>query len=160
LRNLGHDVPGFLISGEEAVAMAGQLHPDLVLMDIKLNGEMDGVEAADHIRRRFEVPVIYLTANSDEATLQRAKHTEPFGFLLKPFAERDLETTIEMALHRHRTELRLRRSEAMKQSILETAMDCVITFDHEGRIVDFNPAAERVFGYARREARSRNFWRT
>jgi PAS domain S-box-containing protein len=152
LRGLGHSVPGFWVSGEEAIAMAEELKPDLILMDIKLGGGMDGIEAAYQIRHRFEVPVIYLTANSDETTVQRAKFTEPYGYLLKPFAERELETAIEIALYRHRTEQKLRRSDAMKKAILESALDCIITIDHEGRIVDFNPAAERVFGYARDSA--------
>ena len=151
LRNLGHTVSALTASGPEAIDRTGELHPDLVLMDIQLRGRMDGVDAADHIRHRFHVPVVYLTANSDENTLQRAKLSEPFGYLSKPFAERELETTIEMALHRHRMEKKLERSEALKNAILESALDGIITMDHEGRIMEFNPAAERIFGHARRE---------
>ena len=90
--------------GEEAVSLARELRPDLVLMDIRLAGPMDGVEAAEIIRRECDLPVIYLTAHSDRATLERAKLTEPFGYLLKPFEELDLETHIAMALYKHRAE--------------------------------------------------------
>ncbi len=152
LRGMGHTVPAIASSGEEAVNETAALRPDLVLMDIKLRGEMDGVQAAGHIRHHCHVPVVYLTANSDETTFLRAKHTEPFGYLLKPFVEKELETTIEMALHRHRSERKLERSEALKTAILESALDCIITIDHEGRIVEFNPSAERAFGYTRAQA--------
>jgi len=152
LLNLGHTVPAFTVTGSDALDKTAELHPDLVLMDIQLGGGMDGVETAAHIHRRFHVPVVYLTANSDENTLQRAKLTEPFGYILKPFSERELETTIEMALHRHRGEVKLKCSEALKKAVLESALDGIITIDHEGRIVEFNPAAETIFGYSRAEA--------
>ncbi|MFQ5616738.1 MAG: response regulator, partial [Anaerolineales bacterium] len=82
LRRLGYAVPAVVSSGEEAIDKAAETHPDLVLMDIKLKGEMDGVAAAEQIRARFGIPAIYLTANADEATLQRAKITQPYGYLL------------------------------------------------------------------------------
>jgi len=84
LESLGYEVPATVASGEKAVEQAGVLRPDLVLMDIQLNGRMDGVEAADQIRLRFGIPVIYLTANADHPTVQRAKVTEPFGYVIKP----------------------------------------------------------------------------
>src|ERR1700758_4812661 len=85
LRSLGYGVCAVVPSGEEAVQKAGEMHPDLVLMDIVLRGNMNGIEAAGQIRSRFNIPVIYLTAYADDDTLQRAKVTEPFGYLLKPF---------------------------------------------------------------------------
>ncbi|MBU4259376.1 MAG: response regulator, partial [Desulfobacteraceae bacterium] len=98
---LGYSVIGIASSGEEAIEKAMEMHPDLVLMDIVLEGDMDGVKAAEHIRDRFDIPVVYLTAYSDDTTLQRAKITEPYGYILKPFQERELYTTIEMALYKH-----------------------------------------------------------
>ena len=108
LHNLGYKVPTVVSSGEEAVEQALRTHPDLVLMDIMLAQEMDGIEAAGHIQRQTDIPVIYLTAHSDDATLQRAKITEPFGYLIKPFEERELRITIEMALYRHLLERKLK----------------------------------------------------
>ena len=104
LGRLGYRVSGVTPRGEEAVTLARERKPDLVLMDIRLAGRMDGVEAAEIIRREYDLPVIYLTAHSDRATLERAKLTEPFGYILKPFEELDLDTHIAMALYKHRTE--------------------------------------------------------
>ena len=101
---LGYFVVAVASSGEEAIEKAIETHPDLVLMDIVLEGDMDGVEAAEQIRDRFDIPVVYLTAYSDDKTLQRAKITEPYGYILKPFQERELYTTIEMALYKHKIE--------------------------------------------------------
>ncbi|MDM8519921.1 response regulator [Anaerolineales bacterium HSG6] len=108
LEIFGYEVLARVDTGEEAVQQVGEIQPDLLLMDIMLAGEMDGVETAAQIRTRFDIPVIYLTAYADEKTLQRAKVTEPFGYLLKPFEDRELHTTIEMALYKHRMERRLK----------------------------------------------------
>ncbi|MBF0319665.1 MAG: response regulator [Nitrospirae bacterium] len=102
LKRLGYRICDAVSTGELAIEKAGEKHPDLVLMDIRLEGKMDGIEAAQAIQKRFRIPVIYLTANSDDKTLLRAKLTEPFGFILKPFHERDLQTNVEMALYRHK----------------------------------------------------------
>ena len=91
-------------SGEDAVRKAGENRPDLVLMDIMLKGEMNGTEAAEQIQDRFNIPVVYLTAYSDPTTLERAKVSEPFGYVLKPFEERELHLAIEMALYKHAAE--------------------------------------------------------
>jgi signal transduction histidine kinase len=104
LQSLGYEVPATVFSAEQAVRKVQELHPDLVLMDIRLQGGSDGIAAAREIRARYDVPVVYATAYSDDATLQRARVTEPFGYLLKPFDERELRTTIEMALYKHRVE--------------------------------------------------------
>ena len=101
LKDLGHTVPVVVGSGPEAVRQAAFVHPDLVLMDIHLKGEMDGIVAAEQIRADGDIPIVYLTAYADEATLQRAKITEPYGYVLKPFQTRDLQITIEMALYKH-----------------------------------------------------------
>src|SRR5208283_2579766 len=109
LRQLGYGVSGATARGEDALLLARERGTDLVLMDIRLAGQMDGVEAAERIRKECNLPVIYLTAYSDRATLQRAKLTDPFGYILKPFEERELETHIEMALHNHQAECKLRQ---------------------------------------------------
>jgi len=97
-------------NGEDAVTKATEERPDLVLMDIVLPGELDGIEAARKIREHLDIPVVYLTAYSDINTLHRAKITEPFGYLLKPLKERELLATVEMALYKHKTGLQLKES--------------------------------------------------
>lgn len=104
LQRLGYVVLASVSSGEEAIKKVSEIQPDLVLMDIMLKGGMDGIEAADKIKASFDIPVIYLTAYADESTIQRAKLTDPFGYILKPFEERDLHATIEIALRRHLSE--------------------------------------------------------
>jgi PAS domain S-box-containing protein len=110
LKNLGYDVPAVAFSGKQAIHKAEELRADLVLMDIVLKGDMDGIEAAKQIRERFDIPVIYLTAYADDKTLSRAKITEPFGYIIKPFEERELHTNIEIALHKHKMEKALRKA--------------------------------------------------
>lgn len=110
LEELGYKVPALVASGEEAILIADNLRPDLVLMDISLDGNIDGIEASFEIQSRFNLPVVYLTANADRATLQRAKASHPFGYILKPFDERILATTIEIALARHQTEAEVKEA--------------------------------------------------
>ena len=110
LSRFGYEVTAVASSGEEALEKAAEFRPDLVLMDIMLRGKMDGTETAGKMRKQFNVPVVYLTAYADNATLQRARITEPFGYILKPFEEQALHTTIEMALYKHRAEEALRRA--------------------------------------------------
>ncbi|HEY3363327.1 MAG TPA: response regulator [Methanosarcina sp.] len=102
LKDLGYVVTGIASSGEDAIAKAESTFPDLVLMDIMLKGDMDGVEAAREIKEKFEIPIVYLTAYSDNEILERAKITEPLGYIIKPFDEKDLYSNIEVALHKHR----------------------------------------------------------
>ena len=108
LRLLGYGVTAIVSSGEGAIEQAAATHPDLILMDIELKGRMDGVAAAKVIGDRLDIPILYLTAYADDQTLERAKGTEPFGYLLKPFNERSLHAAIQMALHRHRMQVSLR----------------------------------------------------
>ena len=134
LGRLGYTVPAAVATGSEAIARVEELRPDLVLMDIHLRGEMDGVEAARAIRDRFGVPVIYLTAFADPATLQRARITEPFGYLLKPFEERELHIVIEMALQRHDLQRRLQESERWLAATLRSLGDTIIATDAQWHI--------------------------
>ncbi len=101
LKKLGYNVVGIASSGEKAIAIAAEQKPDIVLMDIMLQGEMSGIEAAKQLRDKLNLPVIYLTAYADESTLNKAKVTEPYGYIIKPFKEIDIHTSIEMALYKH-----------------------------------------------------------
>lgn len=101
LKKLGYNVAGIASSGEKAIAMVSELKPDIVLMDIMLQGEMSGIDAAKKIHESFDVPVIYLTAYADESTLNKAKVTEPYGYIIKPFKEIDIHTSVELALYKH-----------------------------------------------------------
>jgi PAS domain S-box-containing protein len=129
--------------------------PDLVLMDIVLKGEMDGIAAAERIWEDHGVPVIYLTAYADETTLARAKITEPFGYILKPFDERELQTTIEMAFFKAKMDKTLREREAWLSTVLGSIGDGVIAADADGRINFLNPLAERLMGRDRSEVLGR-----
>jgi CheY-like chemotaxis protein len=114
LKNLGYSVVGWATTGPEAIDQAAKTSPDLILMDIRLKGEMDGITASERIRSCHDIPVIYLTAYSDEATMQRARTTEPYGYLLKPFADRDLHSTIAVALHRYKVEQELKETRSFR----------------------------------------------
>ncbi|MBP1678539.1 MAG: hybrid sensor histidine kinase/response regulator [Bacteroidetes bacterium] len=143
----GYRVAEIVASGEDAVTQAGVTRPDLVLMDIKLSGPMDGVEAAEKIRASHDIPVVYLTAFADERTLERAKVTDAFGYLLKPFEERELHITIEMALYKHDVERRMRDNERWLATTLKSIGDGVMSTDAEGRITFMNPVAETLTGW-------------
>ena len=119
LENMGYSVLGIFDNGEEAIQKAGELKPNLVLMDIVLKGEMDGIDAAQNIRELYDIPIIYLTAYSDEKTLQRAKVTEPFGYVLKPFEDREIQSAIEMAIYKHQMEKKLKESEEKYRKLVE-----------------------------------------
>ncbi|MBN2206530.1 MAG: diguanylate cyclase [Candidatus Aminicenantes bacterium] len=145
--NLGFAVAGVAASGELALKKVEEAPPDLVLMDIVLKGSLDGIATAAAIRRRHDVPVIYLTAYADEATINRAKLTEPFGYLLKPFEERELQTTIEMALYKHAREARLAERERWTLAILDSIADAVVAVDVRGRVAFMNALAGRITGW-------------
>ncbi len=119
LNRLNYSVPAIVQTGEDAVKKAAEDSPDLILMDIMLRGKMDGVEAAKQIRARKNIPVIYLTAFADDEILDRAKKTEPFGYMIKPFEEKELHTTIETALYKHQTERELREAKSVAENANE-----------------------------------------
>jgi len=152
LNNLGYDISAVASSGEEAIQKASETQPDLVLMDIVLEGDMDGIEAAQQIRRLFDIPVIYLTGYTDSKTFKRAKITEPFGYLLKPFQKRELHTVIEMAIYKHRMERRLKESEIWFATTLKSVGDAVITTDAKGCVTLMNALAEKLTGWKQEEA--------
>lgn len=152
----GYALLGHATTGENAVALAEQLRPSLVLMDIHLAGELDGIKAAQIIRDRFQIPVVFLTAYAAEEVLSRAKLSEPYGYILKPFSERELYTVIEMALYKHKTEMELREAALHSQTILDNMADGVVTIDPHGVIEGFNKAACQIFGYAVNEVLGQN----
>ncbi len=155
LQNMGYAVAALAATGEEAIR-AAQIHrPDIVLMDIKLQGKMDGVAAAEQIRAQFDIPVVYLTAFADEVTLQRAKITESFGYLLKPFEERELAAVIETAVYKHRIERRLKENEQWLTTTLNSIGDAVIATGTVGDIKFLNPVAEELTGWTQAEALGR-----
>ncbi len=152
LTRMGYEVLGVASRGLEAIEKALDLRPDLILMDINLRDEMDGIEAAMKIRSQFEVPIIFCTAYSNEETLERAKISEPYGYVLKPFDNRELEINIEIALYKHKTELDLSETRQRLDATLTNVSDGVIAADKEGKIYLLNPVAETITGRSLPEA--------
>ena len=152
LTRLGYRVLGIVAFGEDVLARVGQSPPDLVLMDVYLAGEVDGIEAAAQVRAAYDIPVVYLTAFADDALLQQAKITEPYGYLVKPVRDKELHATIEMALYRHKLESRLKEHERWLDTTLHSIGDAVIATDEGGRVTFMNPIAEDLTGWVQAEA--------
>lgn len=123
LTTLGYEVPATVSTGEEALLKIPLYSPDVVLMDIVLQGQMDGIETAAEIRQRHNIPVVFLTAHADESTVKRAKITEPFAYILKPFEERELQTALEMTLHKHKMDLEREKVHAAEHETLEKTVE-------------------------------------
>ncbi len=157
LTHLGYRVPAISMTGEDALKQAEAIHPDLVLMDINLRGGIDGVETASRLRQKHNVPVIYLTAYSDSSTLDRAKQTEPYGYLLKPFVEPELHAAIEVALFKHQRELETESRSPRSNVTVDAAPDGVLLLDLDGTIREANPAAEQMLGLGAKELAGKNF---
>jgi PAS domain S-box-containing protein len=147
LSRLGYRITGVASSGEDAVRKATERRPDLIIMDIRLRGKVDGVEAASAIREHVGAPVIFLTAHSDAQTLQRATLTEPFGYVVKPFKEAELRGAIEVALRKDSLEARLRERERLLKTTLCSISEAVITTDSNERVTFLNPTAEVLTGW-------------
>lgn len=156
LEELGYIITAIADSGEQAIQEAAITHPDLVLMDIRLKGKMDGVQASETIWNNFKIPIVYLTANSDISTIQRAKNTKPFGYVTKPFRERELHAAIEIALHRHQLEKKLKEREQWLETILTSLGDAVIATDDKSCITLLNPVAEVLTGWKQADAFGKN----
>ena len=153
LERLGYAVISIVSTGEEAIKIVGRMRPDLVLMDIVLKGDIDGINAAEQIHDRFKVPVVYLTAYADEDKLQRAKVAEPYGYILKPFKVEELHATIEMTLYKHELENKIKREVS---TTLRSIGDAVITVNKEGLITFMNPVAESLTGWKQEAALNRD----
>ena len=158
LSQLGYEVCGVVDTAEQAIERAVALSPDLVLMDIHLLGEKDGIEAAADIRLARDIAVVFVTAHADDATLKRAGLAEPFGYVLKPFDERELKATIQMALYRKQAEARLRKMERWLATTLSSIGDGVLATDRAGRITYINAMGEAITGWSREAALGRNFY--
>lgn len=142
LERLGYEVVGRAGTGSEALALAESASPDLVLMDVMLGGSgMDGIDTAREMHERHNVPVVYLSAATDEDTLERAKRTDPFGYLTKPFKDHELTLAIEVALYKFHTEQRLQDSERLLSTTLDSLAEAVVSTNTEGRVSYLNPAA-------------------
>jgi PAS domain S-box-containing protein len=152
LQSIGYKVAAVVSSGEKAVEKAEEIRPDLVLMDIVLMGKINGIEAAGRIHSAFNIPVIYLTAYSDEEILERAKITEPFGYIIKPFDDRELHSVIEMSLYKHGMEKKLKENQEWLATVLRSIGDAVIATDTKGSVMFMNTVAENLTGYKQEEA--------
>lgn len=155
LLKTGYSVAGIAESSEEALATVRELSPDLILMDIRIKGSMDGIQTAAKVRETSDIPIIYLTAHTDQSTVDRAKMTEAFGFLTKPIHQTSLATSIEMAIHKHRADRAARNQRAWMETVLGTMADAMVVIDSNHKIQYMNGPAEQVTGWKNEEARDR-----
>ncbi|MBN2077344.1 MAG: response regulator [Spirochaetes bacterium] len=151
LEQMGHRVCAMAITGQEAIALAEKLSPDLIIMDIKLKGRMDGITAAGKIKENLDVPVIFLTANAGEAIFDRARLTGPDAFISKPYTPLDLGYSIEIALTKHRMEAKLRESETRYRRLVEDMPSMMCRFDGALKLTLVNHATSAFFGVDREE---------
>lgn len=152
LEKLGFGVLNIVSSGEEALEIIDKDSPDLVLMDIMLKGEIDGTETAGKIRSMYNIPVVYVTAYADENVLTKAKHTEPFGYIVKPFEDIEINSAIELALYKHKMETRLKESEQWLSTTLNSIGDAVIATDEKSVVKFMNPVARTITGWKSEDA--------
>ena len=148
LKLLDYDVAGVCISGEQAIKVVAKKKPDLILMDIVLVGDIDGIQAAAEILKQVEVPIIFATSYSDEDTLKRAKETAPYGYIIKPFQKKELLVAIEIALERYILEQKIRANEQLLQTTLQSISDGIITTDKKGHILYVNKIGEEIIGWS------------
>ncbi|HRX14905.1 MAG TPA: ATP-binding protein [Spirochaetota bacterium] len=152
VQKYGYNVIGSVTSGEDAVEFCKRSLPDIILMDIHLDGEMDGIDAALAIKENLEIPVIFLTVSVDSVTLERAKKVEPYGYINKPVKDVEIFTTLEMALHKFRTELKLRQNEQWLSAMLNGIGEGIISVDIDGVITFMNRIAEKMTGWIASDA--------
>jgi two-component system cell cycle sensor histidine kinase/response regulator CckA len=157
LRDLGYEVQETASSCEEAIHRASTRAPDLVLMDIRIQGQRDGVEAAEMLRRRFRIPVVFLTAYADDTTIERAKKAQPYGYLVKPIKSNELRSVVEVSLYKHEMDTRLRERERWFSTTLRSIGDAVVSTDVEGRVTFMNTVAETLTGWRTEDAVGKPF---
>jgi len=146
LREMGYDAYAIASSADDAIRRASERCPDLVLMDIRIKGARDGIQTAEILRRQFGVSVVYLTAHADEATIERAAKTEPYGYLLKPIKSAELRSAIEVAAYKQRFDKNVRERERGFSTALRSVQDAVVIMDLAGKVSFLNPAAEALIG--------------
>ncbi|PKL41063.1 MAG: hypothetical protein CVV44_00045 [Spirochaetae bacterium HGW-Spirochaetae-1] len=151
LANLGYSVVGIARSGEESILLAFKTRPDLILMDILLEGEQNGIEASRKIKKKLDVPIIFTSSLSDRETLARLEITESYGYILKPFDKKDIFVAIEIGFRRHEFEQQLEESEVKYSNLFERSMDAIFISDRDGVFIDVNEAMLKLFGYGREE---------
>ena len=157
---MGYDVFEGVSSGQQAVEMAKQLNPDVILMDIVMPGRLNGIDAAERIKNELGIPVIFLTAYSDDAFLKKATNTMPYGYIVKPFQEREIKGAIEVALHRKRLERELQQQRLFADSLVETAQAIILVLDTQGHIVRYNSYMEDISGYKLEETKGKDWFST
>lgn len=141
-----YDVVGKAVTGDEAIQAANEYEPDIILMDIYLEGDMDGIEASRIINLKHDIPIVYLTAYSDRKTIQRALDTNPFGYLIKPFTPMELYATLEAVYNKFCYYKHVRDEEAKINALLSTARSSLIIIDEQGRIVSIHGVMEEISG--------------
>jgi PAS domain S-box-containing protein len=147
----GYQVAGVASNGVDAIRIAKETYPDLILMDIRIEGSMDGIEVANHINLYYEIPVIFLTAYSDDLTISRAVKAKSFSFLLKPFNERELISNIEMAINKNLSFQKSMAAQRIMESMFDLMSECIISTDAEGNILRINPATEKMTAFKRED---------
>ncbi len=155
LTSMGYKVVASASSGQEAVQKAKENNPDVILMDIVMPGKIDGIKAADLIKKELDIPVVFLTAYGDEKFIQRAKKVEPFGYIIKPYNENELKAAVEIAIFNKKIYKELKNSEKEWQKLTENIREGIILTDKKMKIVFWNKGAENIFGYDQNEAKGK-----
>jgi DNA-binding NarL/FixJ family response regulator len=148
LQRMGYEPVGIVDRAEHVLAAATELRPELALLDIKLKGSGDGVDAAQQLRAR-SLPFVFVTSHADKATLERACRTEPFGYLVKPFEDREVDAAVRMAMSRHRAETQLRSMGNWLSTVLRSIGDAVVVTDDQQRVTFLNEAGEQLTRWPR-----------
>ncbi len=156
LESLGYSIPSVITTGEEAIEKIRNINPDLILMDITLEGKMDGIDTATYLNEVLNIPVVYITSSSDTPTMDRAKESNPFGYIIKPIDKRELKATIELAMMRYDMELKLKESEEKLRTILNSIGDAVLVLNNNDDIVYANPVTEKITGWTMDEILKKN----
>jgi PAS domain S-box-containing protein len=157
LQFMGYNVLAIASSGKEAVLKARELKPDIILMDIVMDGRFDGIEASRIIKSELDIPVILVTAFADDNLVNQAKEVEPYGYIVKPFQEREIKASIEVSMYKRQIQQKLKESEEKYRAVFDYALDALFSIDAQGLITSWNKMAESVFGYFQTEIINTHF---